>query len=312
MKVSPEILSILGRAETDGRRLVLAGPRMDARLYGRVDEVLRAIGGVWTSREGAHVFPGDAAATIAELKRTGVCTTERETVQTQQYFPTPPAVVERLLDLAVLRPGMEVLEPSAGRGALVAALVARGCKVDAVEQEEAHARVLAATGSFRALAVADFLAVGPRSVYDRVVMNPPFARDADTAHVTHALGFLRPGGLLVSVMPTSVAYRRSAAAFRDLVAGRGGSVTALPEGSFKKSGTGVDTVIVTVPAVRPEGPVPPPAWSAPQVPVPPSVADAGEEMQHPAVIARQIEADLRKAMEHIGAVARDLEDIGRP
>ncbi len=96
--------------------------------------------------------------------------------------------------------------------------------------------------------MADFLLIPERPGYDRVIMNPPFADKADIAHIRHALGFLRPGGILVSVMSAGVQFRedRTTAAFRELVTSSGGEITALPDGSFAESGTDVRTVLVTI------------------------------------------------------------------
>ena len=306
MKVASDIFDVLDLAITDGRRLTLPGARLDSRMYERVDEVLRAIGGTWVSREGAHVFTGDAGAALAELRRTGECVTAREAVQVQQFFPTPPAVIVELLRLAEVRPGMAVLEPSAGRGAIAQALVTAGCVVDCVEKEPAHVKVLAAARIARAWAVTDFLVVGPRPVYDRVVMNPPFTRGADIRHVTHALGFLRDDGLLVSVMSGVVAWQASAAPFRALVAERGGRVVPLPAKAFQQSGTGVNTLIVVVPARRPASDVPAPVW--PVQDLPKSERGVGE-LGPPAVIAREIVANLQAAMSEFAAVARSLESL---
>ena len=91
---------------------------------------------------------------------------------------------------------------------------------------------------------------GTRAAYDRVIMNPPFADKADIAHVRHALGFLRPGGVLVAVMANGVTFRedRATADFREVVSETGGQFAPLPEDAFKESGTGVLTVLVTIPA----------------------------------------------------------------
>ncbi len=98
--------------------------------------------------------------------------------------------------------------------------------------------------------VADFLEVPPRAVYDRVLMNPPFSGQADIRHVTHALGFVKPGGMVVAVMSAGVAFRtdKATAEFREMVTASGGEITPLPEGAFKASGTDVRTVLVTLPA----------------------------------------------------------------
>jgi hypothetical protein len=47
----------------------------------------------------------------------------------------------------------------------------------------------------------DFLTATPRPIYDRILMNPPFGKDAHIEHVRHAYDWLLPGGELVAVLP---------------------------------------------------------------------------------------------------------------
>lgn len=145
---------------------------------------------------------------------------------------------------------MTVLEPSAGDGAIARVASAAGAVVDCVELNPQRAAALCTSGYASTVTMADFLSLPQRSVYDRVLMNPPFAGQADIRHVTHALGFLRPGGLLVAVMSAGVEFRQDKAAegFRKLVAGCGGWIERLPDDSFAVSGTSVRTVMVTIPA----------------------------------------------------------------
>jgi hypothetical protein len=93
----------------------------------------------------------------------------------------------------------------------------------------------------------DFLLAKPAPVFDRVVMNPPFAKQLDVAHVMRAFDFLRMGGRLVSVMSTSFQFRqtKSAEQFRDFLASVNAEVEPLPNGAFKDSGTMVNSVIVS-------------------------------------------------------------------
>jgi hypothetical protein len=96
---------------------------------------------------------------------------------------------------------------------------------------------------------ADFLECGEElGKFDRVVMNPPFADQADIAHVTHALTFLKEGGKLVAIMSAGMSFRtdRKATAFRATIERMGGTIETLPPDSFKVSGTGVNTVMVQV------------------------------------------------------------------
>ena len=76
-------------------------------------------------------------------------------------------------------------------------------------------------------------------------MNPPFSRQADIHHVNHAIKFLKPGGVLVSVMSAGVTFRtnRLTDDFRRMVIAHNGQIGALPAGAFKESGTMVNTEI---------------------------------------------------------------------
>jgi predicted RNA methylase len=302
VKLTADILTVLtDRTEINGNRLVLTGPRMDPRLYQRVNEVLEAVGGRWTSREGAHLFPVDAAEALAPVVATGTVVTLREKRQQAQYFPTPAPVVARLLELADLKPGMEVLEPSAGSGAIAAAVAGQGTVVDCIEQDPGYAAALTETGTARTLQVADFLAVTPQPRYDRIVMNPPFTRGADMEHVQHALRFLKTNGLLAAVMSWTVTHHSAKTAkFRALVETRGGTVEAVPAGAFAESGTDVPTVLVTIPATRPAD-AKPTVWPARDVPKEPE-----REFQSPADILDEIRANLRDAMAEFDALAELL------
>lgn len=299
MKLTDDVLTALReRAETNGDQLVLTGPRMNPKLYQRVNEVLEAVGGRWTTALQAHVFPVGAAEALAPVLTTGEVATLPEKRQQAQYFPTPNAVVQRLVELADLKPGMEVLEPSAGSGAIASAVSAQGAVVDCVERDPGYAAVLTESGVARVLYVADFLAVPAEPRYDRVVMNPPFTKGADIAHVEHALRFLKPDGLLVSVMSWAVTYQtRKTVKFRTLVEQRGGTVEAVGEGAFVESGTDVETVIVTIPASRPADATTT-VWPQREVPEQPE-----PEFRNPAEIVDEIRANLRDALNEFDALA---------
>jgi hypothetical protein len=244
MQIPTDVLAVLDHAETTGHELRLTGT-LDRQLYVRTNKTLEAAGGKWNKKARAHLFDNPAADVLDAILSTGEVTSPRDF----GYFPTPPNVVDRLIELADLRPGMDVLEPSAGRGAIVSRLHAAGCKVTCIELLADNAAHLTDAGAHQFL-VADFLAVGPMRGFERVVMNPPFAKQADIRHVMHAHRFLLGGGLLVAVMSNGVTFRDNALTgeFRALMDRVGGSLEPLPEGSFQVSGTGVNTVIAVLPA----------------------------------------------------------------
>lgn len=246
MKIEDDVLAVLSRAEAAGNTVTLTG-QLDRKLYERTNKALEAAGGKWNRKAKAHLFEADATERIEQMLATGSIEVPKDEFN---FFPSPPAVVARLLALADIRPGMRVLEPSAGKGAIAYACADAGAKVDCYELMEANFVALAGDARLGPVRHMDFLAQAPEVSYDRVVMNPPFIRQLDIKHVLHALKFLKPGGLLVSVMASSVTFRdnRLTQEFRDLVRARGGDIEALPDGSFKASGTNVNTVIVTIPA----------------------------------------------------------------
>jgi predicted RNA methylase len=307
MRIPPDVLATLReRANINGQRLVLTGPRLDLKLYQQINDIIKAVGGRWTTGEGAHLFPVDAVEALAPVFATGEVATLREKRQQAQYFPTPAPVVNRLLDLAQLQPGMQVLEPSAGSGAIASATFERGAVVDCIERDPGYAAALADLGCARALTIADFLTVAPQPVYDRVVMNPPFTRGADMAHVEHALRFLKPDGLLASVMSWTVTSEtRATAAFRALVEARGGTVEAVGGEAFRESGTDVPTVLVVIPACRPAD-ARPVVWPAREAP-----PKEEPDFRGPAEILAEIRASLAEAQWHFDALAESLATPAR-
>ena len=246
MKIETDVLATLSAAETRGNQLVLVG-QLDRNLYTRTNKVLEAAGGRWVRNAKAHVFAGDAAERMEQVLLTGSIDVPRDEFE---YFPTPPEIAALVIAAARLdEPGLVVLEPSAGRGALAMPAVAAGAVVECCELMPANHEHLLTLPGLRTVELGDFLSIPPMPLYDRVIMNPPFSRQADIRHVMHALGFLKAGGLLVAIMSAGVAFRenRLTTDFRALVAARGGSIEALPDGAFKVSGTMVRTVLVTIP-----------------------------------------------------------------
>ena len=247
MKISNDVLDVLSNATTSGNALSLSG-QLERGLYQRANKVIEAAGGKWNRKAQCHLFDGDAADAMDQIILTGEVTV----IQDFGYFPTPAVIVEQLIDLAELIPGMHVLEPSAGQGAIAVKALRVGARVDCVELLPENVRALtgaiASAGVNATVEMLDFLTIPPVQCYDRVIMNPPFARQADIHHVNHAMKFLKPDGILVSVMSAGVMFRtnRLTVDFKNMVDAHDGEIIPLPEGSFKESGTMVNTVIVKI------------------------------------------------------------------
>lgn len=128
------------------------------------------------------------------------------------FFPTPPSVIEIMLEQAGDLRGKCILEPSCGKGDLIqAALKAGAAKVKAFEivpklADYCSKFVIPEQGQALTIENADFLE-SPSWPADVVLMNPPFERDAAPKHVQHALKSLKDGGRLVAVMPGNWAQK---------------------------------------------------------------------------------------------------------
>ncbi|HUD73470.1 MAG TPA: hypothetical protein VMQ76_00245, partial [Terracidiphilus sp.] len=165
------------------------------------------------------------------------------------YFPTPAPVVEIMLDRAQLKPGLTILEPSAGSGNIVDAVRAKlpTAEVYCFELNRRLSELLKLKGYH--VDGDDFLLDGQIArIFDRVVMNPPFEKQADIDHVRKAFSVLKPHGILVSVMAPGFEFRqdRKSTEFRAWLDEVGGTWEDLPDGAFKTSGTGISTRLVTI------------------------------------------------------------------
>ena len=250
-KLSTEVLAILSSAKIEGNVVKLTCGNLSIskegrKLYLDVNAALEAIGGKWDRKAQGHTFASDPEEALDNAILTGEVTPPSK----NGYFPTPKAIVMKLCDLADIHPGQCVLEPSAGQGAITTELYHRGAKVFACELLEGNRKVLMGDGmpSIALFSEPNFMQLETHLKFDRVVMNPPFEKRQDTKHVLRAFQFLKPGGKLVSVMSSGIKFRedRMGQDFRNFVEGHGGQIIDLPEGSFKESGTGVNTVVVTI------------------------------------------------------------------
>lgn len=245
LKIKDDVLRVLDAAIISGPNVTLTG-QLDRKLYQDVNKVLEAAGGKWSRSAKAHVFEGLAVDTLEPIILTGEYS---RTKQDFGQFDTPQDLAFEIAARALIEPGHEVLEPSCGVGNLVEAVEraggrVTGFEVDAKRLDAAKGRCIFAGG----VRFSSFLTAAPEPVFDRVVMNPPFAKQDDIRHVLHAAKFLKPGGHLVSVMSASVMFRdnRLTTDFRDFVEANNGSIERLPDRAFEASGTSVNTCVVAL------------------------------------------------------------------
>jgi predicted RNA methylase len=247
MELEREVMDVLRGCTVDGNVLKLPDVQLDRKLYQRVDKALGAIGAKWNRKAGGHVL-GDEEST--ERLRVLLADGRLEPIDNLGYFPTPPALVDRLLEHAVVLSHHTVLEPSVGRGAISERLLetVSPAQLWAVELQPKHANTLD-PARYPNLIVGGFLETTFPCQFDRIVMNPPFERQQDIDHITYAFSLLAPGGRLVAIAGSTAATgaREKNRAFRELIEAHGFSEPN-PDGAFKASGTNVSTVTVVLDA----------------------------------------------------------------
>jgi len=212
--------------------------------WAALKSVMTALGGKWQAKSGFR-FHEDLDA--RELVRLALETGEILDAKEAEFFETSAELADQLVQWVAPCPTWRILEPSAGKGAIVRA-VKRHCShalVYCFEPFAAHIPTLEGITPF--IRQEDFAAAqmtGP--LFDGVVMNPPFSKRQDIRHIIKAVSWLRPGGRLAAIASAGVLYRQDAetVAFRELVDSVGGSIDQNPEGSFLHAGTGVSTVMI--------------------------------------------------------------------
>lgn len=241
MKISNEAANVLSNSIIKGNNLFLPNEQLERPLYMAVDKVLKAIKGKWNRKEKAHVFEYSPTDIIDEILITGEYTDSKKEFQ---FFETPEALAVRMVEIADIQPHETILEPSAGRGAIAKIILNRTTFgiLECIELWQDNIDSLINIG----LEVVAQNFLESTKVYNVIIANPPFTRQQDIDHVNHMIDCA--DRKVVSVMSAGVLFRTNnkTVEFRKKIKSLGGTIEPLPEGSFKKSGTNVNTCLVII------------------------------------------------------------------
>lgn len=241
--IQNDALAVLSSALIENNTVKLTTGQLERKLFEKVDKILETLGGKWNRKAGGHVFKSDPTEQIEDVLLTG----KIKKPEKYGFFPTPPELAKEVIRLANLEPGLTVFEPSAGSANLadIASELVGKENVICCEFQPENVQLLRNKGY--QVVNDDFTKVKPAPVFEVVIMNPPFERQQDIIHVLHAWEFLKPGGILVSIMSASTTFRndRKSTEFRTFLE-EYGYLTHNPEGSFKPSGTNVQTITVVL------------------------------------------------------------------
>jgi len=243
MILDKEVLNVLDESTIYDMVLRLPDYKIDRKLYLKVNKVLQALGGKWNRKKKGFLFDGDPTDKFDAMVQSGKVVDPKKFYQ---FFETPITLVDEMMVFANVQPGEKVLEPSAGKGAIADKVRALEANVVCAELNPEMIELLVGKGY--SVLSGDFMGMTYEIPYDKVVMNPPFSRQQDIDHIKHAFDFLKPGGILVSVVSEGPFFRtnKKAKAFREWLDKQDHEIRVLPEGTFKTSGTGVNTRLIKI------------------------------------------------------------------
>lgn len=239
-------VTVLKQCTVDGNIVKLPDTQLDRKIYLEVKKALNLIGGKWKGRPVfGFVFPQDPTELLKEL----VDGKQRNLKKEFQFFETSPELADRLVKLADIQPRQNILEPSAGQGAIIKAILRAepSSSVSYYELMDINQKFLDKTDYCTFLGC-DFLEADRSISFDRIIANPPFAKNQDIDHVNQMYQMLIPGGRLVSIMSKHWTFstNKKETAFRTWMDVNDAQVIKIEGGAFKTSGTMVGGVIVII------------------------------------------------------------------
>ena len=173
----------------------------------------------------------------------------------EDYFATPEPLGQKMVEWARIEPGSDVLEPSAGHGAIARWFPESARRTVVEPSAELASRLMLATDA--KVRQHTFEKLDLVNKYDSIVMNPPFgtAGKMAMAHLEKAFRHLRAGGRLVAVVPDGPSMDKRLAAFfapdekAQLVPVLRREI-GLPAVTFTRAGTQVRCKVLVIDAAR--------------------------------------------------------------
>lgn len=237
---------VLKNCAIEGNVVKLPNVPLDRKLYVEVAKTLELIGGKWKGgKVMGFVFNEDPTNLLIQVSGGE----KRNLKKEFQFFATPDGLSDEVVQLANIQPTDKVLEPSAGQGSIVKAVHRKipNIVIDYCEFMPSNQIFMKRLPNVNMVGD-DFLALPLSFKYDKIVANPPFAKNQDVTHVQKMYDHLKPGGRLVSI--TSPHWKHSSnkkeTEFRNWLTEVGATIKEIPAGTFKESGTTTATMILVI------------------------------------------------------------------
>lgn len=237
---------ILKHCTLEGDVMKLPAVQFNKKSYAEAKKWIEEAGGSWQGgKVQGFVFPFNPQRVFSILHEGKRCNLQQEF----QFFETPDAIADWLvMNAGGITSGATVLEPSAGRGAIVRAIL-RTCPdavVDCYELMPENRQFLSSLERVN-LRGHDFIKEA-EGTWSYIFANPPFSGNQDIDHVMHMYNHLAPGGVLAAIMSPhwKIASEKKCESFRQFLLSIDAKVLDINPGEFKSSGTSIATTAVFI------------------------------------------------------------------
>lgn len=251
-ETTTEAQAVLKQCTVHGNIVKLPDGQLDRKLYAEVKKALELIGGKWKGgKTYGFVFQQDPAELLEQIANGE----KRNLKKEYQFFATPPELAARMVEMAELGESDgqgygDILEPSAGQGAIVKAIhdaTDGAVTIYCYELMDINRSILEKMPGVKLIGE-DFIKAASVGQYDRIIANPSFTKNQDIDHIRLMYNLLKPGGIMVSL--SSIAWTfgsiKKQVEFREWLDEVGAYTEEIPENTFKESGTSIKTMLIKI------------------------------------------------------------------
>jgi phospholipid N-methyltransferase len=244
---------VLQACTVEGTIIKLPADQLDRKVYLDTKKKLEHIGGKWKGgKTFGFVFDHDPTELLEQIANGEDRNLKKET----QFFPTPKEVVELMLSKVSIMAHTCILEPSAGRGAIIEGIIEH-CKpfgsIHAVEKDPLHRTFLKRQidetwyTQVNLDECTDFLEYKIPEFISVILANPPFNKNQDIDHIIKMYDGLNHGTIVtLASKHWEISDNKKERFFRKWLKVVGAEVTPIDQGAFKESGTMIATNLIVI------------------------------------------------------------------
>lgn len=227
--------------------LRLPDVQLNPKSYAEVKKWIAEAGGKWQGgKTQGFTFEFNAKRVVDILMSGKRCNLQQDF----QFFETPGELADWLVSLGnPIKDDDAVLEPSAGRGAIIKAIhrVNANVDVDCFELMPENVQFLQKMEHINI--VGDDFSSGVPRTYNHIYANPPFSGNQDIRHVRAMYDALDPSNGVVCAITSRhwmIGTEKACIEFRLWLEEVSAEIHDIPEGVFSESGTQVATAAIVI------------------------------------------------------------------